>query len=318
MSLIEYTIDGKVDKVELALKRIQLGSLSPEPFYVCYSGGKDSKVLRRLMEMSGTNYELHYNMTTVDHPSVVREILDDKTIIVDKQRYSDGKQKTMWNLIVKKKMPPTRLCRYCCAELKEGGGKGKICITGVRKAESVNRKLNGGEVKIINGEKAQKTMIENKIEGDFDLTPKGGIVMNLDNNENRRLVEQCYRTNKTIINPIIDWTDEDIWEFSKVENIQQSGLYKQCGGRYNRLGCIGCPMASLEEKLLEFSEYPKIKQAYINTFDRMVKNYGVKSTKYDWYDGQAVFDWWLYGDKNTTDDNQLSMQELIDNLQLDD
>ena len=317
MSLIEYTIDGKVNKVELALKRIQLGALSEEPFYVCYSGGKDSKVLRRLMEMSDTNYELHYNMTTVDHPSVVREILDDKTIIVDKQRYSDGKQKTMWNLIVKKKMPPTRLCRYCCAELKEGGGKGRICITGVRKAESVNRKLNGGEVKIINGVKAQKTMIENKIEGNFDLTPKGGIVMNLDNNENRRLVEQCYRTNKTIINPIIDWTDEDIWEFSKVENIQQSGLYKQCGGRYNRLGCIGCPMASLEEKLLEFAEYPKIKQAYINAFDRMVKNYGEKGTKYDWYDGQAVFDWWLYGDKNTTDDNQLSMQELIDNLQLD-
>lgn len=54
MSLIEYTIDGKVDKVELALKRIQLGALSPEPFYVCYSGGKDSKVLRRLMEMSDT------------------------------------------------------------------------------------------------------------------------------------------------------------------------------------------------------------------------------------------------------------------------
>ena len=317
MSLIEYTLDGKVDKVELALKRIRLGALSKEPFYVCYSGGKDSKVLRRLMEMSDTNYELHYNMTTVDHPSVVREILDDKTIIVDKQRYSDGKQKTMWNLIVKKKMPPTRLCRYCCAELKEGGGKGRICITGVRKAESTNRKLNGGEVKIINGVKAQKTMIENKIEGDFDLTPKGGIVMNLDNNENRRLVEQCYRTNKTIVNPIIDWTDEDIWEFSKVENIQQSGLYKQCGGIYNRLGCIGCPMASLEEKLLEFEEYPKIKQAYINAFDRMVKNYGAKSTKYDWYDGQAVFDWWLYGDKNTTDDNQLSIQELIDNLQFD-
>ncbi len=220
-------------------------------------------------------------------------------------------------LDVAKKMPPTRLCRYCCAELKEGGGKGRICITGVRKAESVNRKLNGGEVKIINGVKAQKTMIDNKIEGDFDLTPKGGIVMNLDNNENRRLVEQCYRTNKTIVNPIIDWTDEDIWEFSKAENIQQSGLYKQCGGRYNRLGCIGCPMASLEEKLLEFAEYPKIKQAYINAFDRMVKNYGDKSAKFDWYDGQAVFDWWLYGDKNTADDNQLSMQELIDNLQVD-
>lgn len=34
MSLIEYTIDGKVNKVELALKRIQLGALSQEPLYV--------------------------------------------------------------------------------------------------------------------------------------------------------------------------------------------------------------------------------------------------------------------------------------------
>ena len=310
MSLIEYTIDGKIDKVAQAVERVKLGALSPEPLYVCYSGGKDSKVLRLIVEMAEVNYELHYNLTTVDHPSVVREILDDKGVIVEKSRYKDGKQKTMWNLIVKTKKPPTRLCRYCCAELKEGGGKGRICITGVRKSESANRKLNGGEVKIINGVKAQKTMIENKIEGNFELTPKGGIVMNLDNNENRRLVEQCYRTNKTIINPIIDWTDEDIWEFSKAENIQQSGLYKQCGGRYNRLGCIGCPMASLEEKLLEFAEYPKIKQAYINAFDRMVKNYGEKSTKYDWYDGQAVFDWWLYGDKNTTDDNQLSIDDI--------
>lgn len=131
MALLEYTIDGKVDKVEQAIKRIQLGALSTEPLYVCYSGGKDSKVLRRLMEMSGVAHELHYNLTTVDIPSVVREILDDKEVMVDKARYSDGKQKTMWNLIVKKHIPPTRICRYCCAELKEASGTGRICVTGV-------------------------------------------------------------------------------------------------------------------------------------------------------------------------------------------
>lgn len=123
MSLIEETLYGKVNKVEQAIERVKLGALSPEPLYVCYSGGKDSKVLRRIVEMAEVPHELHYNLTTVDHPSVVREILDDKSIIVGKPRYKDGKQKTMWNLIVKKKMPPTRICRYCCAELKEGGGK---------------------------------------------------------------------------------------------------------------------------------------------------------------------------------------------------
>lgn len=119
MSLIEYTLFGKVDKVKSAIERIRLAEMSQEPLCVCYSGGKDSKVIRRLCEMAGVNYELHYNLTSVDHPSVVREILDDKEVIVDIPRDENGKQITMWSLIVQKKMPPTRLVRYCCEELKE-------------------------------------------------------------------------------------------------------------------------------------------------------------------------------------------------------
>ena len=126
MALLEHRLDGDINKVETAIKRIQLANLSEEPLYVCYSGGKDSKVIRHIMGMSGVPNELHYNLTTVDIPSVVREILDDKEVIVDKARFADGTQKTMWNLIVKKHMPPTRICRYCCAELKEQGGQGRI------------------------------------------------------------------------------------------------------------------------------------------------------------------------------------------------
>lgn len=48
--------------------------------------------------------------------------------------------KTMWNLIVKKKMPPTRLIRYCCKELKEKGGNNRIKIVGVRAEESFKRR----------------------------------------------------------------------------------------------------------------------------------------------------------------------------------
>lgn len=29
--------------------------------------------------------------------------------------------------------------RYCCAELKENGGKGRLRVTGVRKAESTDK-----------------------------------------------------------------------------------------------------------------------------------------------------------------------------------
>lgn len=289
MALIEYILDGTVNKVENAIKRIQLANLSEEPLYVCYSGGKDSKVIRHLMGMSGVPHELHYNLTTVDIPSVVREIMDDKEIIVEKARYADGTQKTMWNLIVKNHMPPTRICRYCCSELKEASGKGRICVTGVRSAESARRAKQAGEAKIFG---------KNGVE----------IIHNMDNDENRRMIEQCYRTKKTLINPIIDWTDDDIWEFSKAENIKQNPLYIQCGGTKKRLGCILCPMASMKDRLNDLRDYPKIAECYIKAFDKMLENMPDKS-KLSWKNGTEVMDRWLYGYKET-DENQISFDDL--------
>ena len=289
MALIEYRLDGTVNKVENAIKRIQLANLSEEPLYVCYSGGKDSKVIRHLMGMSGVPHELHYNLTTVDIPSVVREIMDDKEVIVEKARYADGTQKTMWNLIVKKHIPPTRICRYCCSELKEASGKGRICVTGVRAAESVSRAKKAGEAKIFGGKGVE-------------------VIHNMDNDENRRMIEQCYRTQKTLINPIIDWTDDDIWEFSKAENIKQNQLYIQCGGTKERLGCILCPMARMEDKLNDLKNYPKIAECYIKAFDKMLENTPDKS-KVSWKNGTEVMDWWLYGNKET-DENQISFDDL--------
>lgn len=126
MSLIEYTLEGKINKVEQAIERVKLGALSPEPLYVCYSGGKDSKVLRRIVEMADVPHEFYYNLTTVDHPSVVREILDDKAIIVEKPRYKDGKQKTMWNLIVKKKCHLQDCADIVVPNLKKAVAKGEF------------------------------------------------------------------------------------------------------------------------------------------------------------------------------------------------
>lgn len=289
MALIEYRLDGTVNKVENAIKRIQLANLSEEPLYVCYSGGKDSKVIRHLMGMSGVPHELHYNLTTVDIPSVVREIMDDKEVIVEKARYEDGTQKTMWNLIVKKHMPPLRKCRYCCAELKEQGGQGRIKVTGVRSAESVRRAKQAGEAKIFG---------KNGVE----------IIHNMDNDENRRMIEQCYRTQSTIINPIIDWTDDDIWEFSKVENIKQNPLYVQCGGNKKRLGCLLCPMARLEERLNDIKEYPKIAECYVKAFDKMLENMPDKK-QVKWKNGTEVMDWWLFGNKET-DENQITFEDI--------
>ena len=46
----------------------------------------------------------------------------------------------MWKLIPQKLMPPTRMVRYCCAVLKETGCANRFIATGVRWAESTQRK----------------------------------------------------------------------------------------------------------------------------------------------------------------------------------
>ena len=195
----------------------------------------------------------------------------------------------MWNLIVKKHIPPTRICRYCCSELKEASGKGRICVTGVRAAESVSRAKKAGEAKIFGGKGVE-------------------VIHNMDNDENRRMIEQCYRTQKTLINPIIDWTDDDIWEFSKAENIKQNPLYIQCGGTKKRLGCILCPMARIEDRINDLKDYPKIAECYIKAFDKMLENMPDKS-KVSWKNGTEVMDWWLYGNKEA-DENQITFDDL--------
>lgn len=161
-------------KIGIAITRLKaFVPRSGEPYYLCYSGGKDSDVIRILAALAGVPHEVHHNLTTVDAPETVQYIKSIPGVIIDHAHYPDGTPKTMWNLIVKKLLPPTRLMRYCCAELKEQGGKGRLKITGVRLDESRNRRENADVLRIIGKPKdTQKFCEENQI--NFQLTNKGG------------------------------------------------------------------------------------------------------------------------------------------------
>lgn len=180
----------------------------------------------------------------------------------------------MWNLIPKKTLPPTRLVRYCCEKLKEASGKGRIVITGVRWAESPRRKNSHGVIdlrtqskKIIN-----KALDENNA---ASLTKNGYLIMNDDNDESRRMVEQCYRTKKTMLNPIIDWTDDEVWEFlNEIVKVSHCCLYDE---GFTRLGCIGCPMQGKSGMERDFLRWPKYRDLYLRTFERLIANHGEDS-----------------------------------------
>lgn len=272
-------------KVQRAIKALRTFEPEDEPYYLCYSGGKDSDCIRILAALAGVKHDIHHNLTTVDAPETVHYVKSIPRVIIDKARYKDGTQKTMWNLIPRKKMPPTRLVRYCCSELKEQGGKGRLKITGVRAAESLSRKVNGGEIKIIGKPVTVANYLENSgIE--YARTPKGGVILNFDNSESRRAVEHCYRTTSTMVNPILDWSDSDVWQFLDYYGCKSNPLY-QCGKR--RIGCIGCPMQGANGMLTDFQFYPQFKRAYISAFDRMLKT--CDHTIY--HNGYEVFNWWV-------------------------
>lgn len=166
----QLNIYGK-DKVQVAIDRLKAFE-PPEGYYLAFSGGKDSVVIKALADMAGVKYDAHYNLTSVDPPELVHFIKTFEDVAIERPKDKDGHQITMWNLIARKAMPPTSLIRYCCYYLKESGGDGRMTITGVRWAESVRRKQNQGEVTIMSPDtKTKQELLDT--EG-FADTKKGG------------------------------------------------------------------------------------------------------------------------------------------------
>ena len=272
------------DLEQTAIERLKTASemslrLFGTPLVITYSGGKDSDVLLHLAEASGIPFEALHSLTTADAPETVRHVYDTFYRLeckgikcdVDKHVQPDGSRMTMWKLIQKKLMPPTRLMRYCCAVLKEGGGKDRLIATGVRWAESTARKRRGG-LEVLTSK------------------PQNKLILSNDNDENRRLFETCQLKGKRVVNPIVDWQTEDIWDYVGAEKIPMNPLY--CEG-FCRVGCIGCPMAS-KTRIIEFARYPKIKTAWIRSFDKMLIiriERGMEA--YSWHSGVDVFHWWM-------------------------
>lgn len=282
------------DLEQTAIERLKAASdmslrLFEKPLVITYSGGKDSDVLLHLAEKSDIPFEVLHSLTTADAPETVRHVydtfrrLEEKGVKcdVDKHVQPDGSRVTMWNLIPRKLMPPTRLMRYCCAVLKEGGGKDRFIATGVRWAESTARKRRGG-LEVLTSK------------------PQSKLILSNDNDEDRRLFETCQLKGKRVVNPIIDWKDNEVMDYAAVEKIPMNPLY--CEG-FHRVGCVGCPMAS-KARIMEFARYPRIKAAYIRAFDRMLEERRKRDLPSQWQSSVDVFHWWM-------EDGVLSGQEVL-------
>ena len=119
------------------------------------------------------------------------------------------------------------------------------------------------------------------------------------------MVEQCLARGKVNINPIIDWTDDEVWEFIETYTVRYCELYDQ---GYTRLGCVGCPMSYRRERELE--RYPYIRKKYIEAFEKMlIEREKAEISNKSWKTAEDVMNWYL--DK-TPPEKQLEGQEMME------
>lgn len=262
---------------------------SDKGFFLAFSGGKDSQCLYHIAKLAGVKFEAHYARTGIDHPELVHFIMRNYPDVI-----WDRPDMTFWELVIKRRMLPTRQFRYCCEVLKEGGGGNTVTLTGVRRAESAKRaKRNTFEV--------TSHKFSSDSESDFEQWRMDEIAKQRTKNTNRdQFAEQgdtevrCISgKDKIIINPIIDWTDKDVWEFlNNVVKVEHCELYDN---GYHRLGCLFCPMASMKEQRRMERDYPKYKRQYLRTI-RKLREYREENGLPDYYKNMTdedVFQWWL-------------------------
>jgi len=131
--LIENTLFGIENKVNKAIEILKYFE-PPEGYYVAFSGGKDSIVIKDLCKQSGVKYETHYQNTTIDPPELTAFIRKYHSDVI--QHYPP---RPYFKELVRQGFP-MRQTRWCCEFLKERGGENRVVITGVRAQESAHRK----------------------------------------------------------------------------------------------------------------------------------------------------------------------------------
>jgi phosphoadenosine phosphosulfate reductase len=125
----------------------------------------------------------------------------------------------------------------------------------------------------------------------------------------RKMVEQCYRdSSKTYVNPIIDWSESDVWTFIRERAIPYCSLYDE---GFKRIGCIMC--CYNYNRKIEAERWPKVKALFIKAFVKLYeknKDHHFNRKIYDddgeftgeyrieypysrWKSGKEMFDWWL-------------------------
>ena len=264
--------------VELLQKaeKIALNYDAENGYYLAFSGGKDSQALFHMTQLAGVKFCGHMNLTSVDPPEVIRFV---KKNYPEVELIKPGK--SIFQHAVENQILPTMRVRWCCTEYKETAGAGKVTLIGIRKAES-SRRAKRNEVEISNRnfsgdldgldeyrqeQKAKRARRKSKEQG-----------VNITNADEEQTLGCIHGKESLLISPIIYWTEKDVWEFlNDVVRVPHCSLYDE---GWHRIGCIGCPMSSHRQKIIENKRYPHVKQGWIKAIKAIRNGGGIQKRIY--------------------------------------
>ena len=105
----------------------------------------------------------------------------------------------------------------------------------------------------------------------------------------RQLVDICARSRKYTVNPILDFTHDDIWEYIRTHNLPYCSLYDE---GFKRIGCVLCPLASRKARDRELARYPKIAYLWRRACDQLIEKRLAAGSKSKFTTGQELWQWW--------------------------
>jgi phosphoadenosine phosphosulfate reductase len=209
-----------------------------EDMMVSFSGGKDSTVTSHIVcKALGTHKILHiFGDTTLEFPLTMEyrkrfpKNPESYGIVVLSAKNREKNFEELCNVIG----PPSRVMRWCCTVFKTGAIQRTI-------SSAFKNKTN---ILTFYGIRHSESSSRSKYDRESD-SPK--------------------ITKQTVVSPIIDWIDYDVWLYILTENIDFNDAYRL---GYSRVGCWCCPnngaWSEILSKIHMFSQYSHWREILID------------------------------------------------------
>ncbi len=206
------------------------------PFYVSFSGGKDSLVVLHLARLALGEVKVVFNNTGIEFPATVEYVYSlSEKLGLDLEVADAGE--SFWRGF-RAMGPPARDFRWCCKVVKFSPT-----------ARLVKKLFPGGAVALVGQRKYESSMRA----------------------RSPRVWRNKWFPQSLAASPILEWTALDIWLYIFWRRLLPNRLYYE---GFDRLGCWLCPAAEMGEYELAARVEPSLYEDWIKKLQRYAMKKG--------------------------------------------